>query len=541
MIDKGDHGTPLVSGGRDESIEGELRHLARQVAALTEQQREIVRALALIGARLGASAEPPPPPPPRVAPAPAPAQPTRDPVVEVEQVQKLMSEGRLGEAEALLRAAVEADPRVPLVHTSLGNVYRAMGKPREAEESYRAALALDWRAPARKLLAELRVADGRVEEAIAVWEDAFRTAPLDAAPLHQCTKLALLANRLDLAEACAQRHSRHALATRFWPEPRPDDPPLASPPRFLKAPKLRHDIEQFEYLRERGVVGRELEPVIEAYRAALARVAPQGDATRVPANEDERRAVGPYYGRICHVTPAPRVARALSYDWDMAAIESHYIDNPPGILCIDRLLSDEALASLRRFCLESTIWSTDRYDNGYLGSFLRDGFDTPLLWQIAEELRAAMPRVIGERRLVTMWGFKYDQQMTGITLHADVAAVNVNFWLTPNEANLDQESGGLIVYDAEAPQAWNFNLFNGGRSDAELQKYLDLAGARPLSFPHRQNRALIFNSDLFHCTAPFRFAPGYTNRRINVTMLFGDRRDQRLDASQAEAQAHAPT
>jgi hypothetical protein len=40
---------------------------------------------------------------------------------------------------------------------------------------------------------------------------------------------------------------------------------------------------------------------------------------------------------------------------------------------------------------------------------------------------------------------------------------------------------------------------------------------------YRQNRVVIFNSDLFHETAPFKFRKGYTNRRINLTMLFGDR------------------
>jgi hypothetical protein len=31
-------------------------------------------------------------------------------------------------------------------------------------------------------------------------------------------------------------------------------------------------------------------------------------------------------------------------------------------------------------------------------------------------------------------------------VHADSAAVNVNIWITDDEANLDQNSGGLVVY-----------------------------------------------------------------------------------------------
>ena len=33
----------------------------------------------------------------------------------------------------------------------------------------------------------------------------------------------------------------------------------------------------------------------------------------------------------------------------------------------------------------------------------------------------------------------------------------------------------------------------------------------------------MFNSDLYHETAPLDFHEGYENRRINVTMLYGRR------------------
>ena len=41
--------------------------------------------------------------------------------------------------------------------------------------------------------------------------------------------------------------------------------------------------------------------------------------------------------------------------------------------------------------------------------------------------------------------------------------------------------------------------------------------------PYNENRAVIFNSNLFHETDSYEFKEGYENRRINVTMLFGDR------------------
>ena len=47
-----------------------------------------------------------------------------------------------------------------------------------------------------------------------------------------------------------------------------------------------------------------------------------------------------------------------------------------------------------------------------------------------------------------------------------------------------------------------------------------------MTVPYRRNRVVIFDSDLFHRTDDLDFRPGYENRRINVTMLFGDRSER---------------
>jgi hypothetical protein len=44
-----------------------------------------------------------------------------------------------------------------------------------------------------------------------------------------------------------------------------------------------------------------------------------------------------------------------------------------------------------------------------------------------------------------------------------------------------------------------------------------------VTIPHRANRAVIFDSDLFHETDRIAFKDGYVNRRINITMLYGRR------------------
>ena len=120
-----------------------------------------------------------------------------------------------------------------------------------------------------------------------------------------------------------------------------------------------------------------------------------------------------------------------------------------------------------------------------------------------------------------MWRFKYDSRLGGTNIHADEAAVNVNFWLTPDEANLDPDSGGPVLWDVAAPMNWNFAKFNS--DTPAIRDFRREPGAKSLTVPYRANRAVIFDSDLFHETDRIRFKDGYLNRRINVTMLFGRR------------------
>ena len=192
----------------------------------------------------------------------------------------------------------------------------------------------------------------------------------------------------------------------------------------------------------------------------------------------------------------------------------------PKLVVLDDFLSAEALDGLRRYCWGSTVWQR-AYADGYLGAMPKSGFGCPLLAQIAEELRSRFPDIFAGHSLGHMWGFKYDSSLTGINVHADEAAVNVNFWITPDEANLDPGHGGLVVWDVMAPLDWNAEQYNG--DVPATRKFLADTGAQSQTVPYRANRAVIFDSDLFHETDVLTFKPGYENRRINITMLFGRR------------------
>lgn len=173
---------------------------------------------------------------------------------------------------------------------------------------------------------------------------------------------------------------------------------------------------------------------------------------------------------------------------------------------------------------ESTVWYQTKLPlkfGGYVGAYIDDGLHDRLLLNLAKDLYDAMPQILHGHALKYMWAYKYDSDYTGINLHADQAAVNVNIWLTDDDANLNSESGGLVVFTAKPPTDWSFKEYNTN-TEYVKEKLLKPTGYANVTIPYKTNRAVIFDSALFHQTDHFSFRKGYKNRRINLTLLYGD-------------------
>ena len=315
---------------------------------------------------------------------------------------------------------------------------------------------------------------------------------------------------------------------------------LGSAPNELAPFQLVHDAECIEDAVEQGADPATL-AIAAAWRELKDRLVDGGDSASdeeanigrhcrfhsVQALAPPQRALLGSFGAPLPLPPTASdgrrngVTRALREGIDWAAAMADY--EAKRAVVVDDLLSAGALAELQSYTRHGAHFRTLR--RGYLGAFPSDGTCHPLILALAEELVAAAPKIFGSHALAMWWIFKYDEtNPEGIGIHADPAAVNINLWLTDDAACL--EGGGLAIYSHVPPleqpmQAIN-REYKSTATEAALREELKAAGC-VTTIPYKCNRAAIFISDQYHESLPFRFAPGYGNRRANLTLLFGDR------------------
>ncbi|MBA2587001.1 MAG: tetratricopeptide repeat protein [Alphaproteobacteria bacterium] len=407
-------------------------------------------------------------------------------------------QGRVDEALALLEGLLAEIPSDAGLLKDYALALAGAGRDQEALAVFDRALNL---VPGDQELVRLRIDVllrlGRHADVLAASDQPFASRPQDLILLHQRGRALAGLGRHAEAEACFARilerkpDSEAALYDRGtalaaqhriaeWFASFHTFAQRAAPPPGGGSTLARHDAEQQAWQREQGISPR----------------------------------------RGLHIEGGARLEGPAVNPVNAGDAARQWRENLPQVVVVDNLLTDEALAALRRFCLGSTVWRTG-YDSGYLGAFPEHGFSAALLAQIAEEFREVFSAICRELPLKYAWAFKYDSSMEGVHIHADDAIVNVNFWITPDEANLDSESGGLLVWDVAAPRNWDFTKF--GSEQAATRDFLAQNNAGAITVPYRANRAVIFDSQLLHQTNKVRFRPGYSNRRINVTLLYGER------------------
>ena len=391
----------------------------------------------------------------------------------------MVQAGQVADGLAHLARALNANDREPLYYLSYGRGLLAAGRPTEGVACLgrgigrgladgRFVLLLDR-------LGSALVSQGRPDEAIQAFRQALAIDP-DFADGHYHLGSVLSENGR-IAEGFGHYMRRAELVYGSGTAPSCETP---DPPH-----KVRHDLAQRDY---------------------LAGAAAGPDAPMVPdmfVLAEGGRLDGPA------INPANATPQLLEA-WRRSR---------PQMVVIDEFLTEPALQRLRDYCAGSTIWRKI-YAAGYLGAAPEDGFACPLLAQIVEEIQSTFQPILRDERFRYLGAFKYDSELSaGTNTHADNSALNVNFYITPDEANLDPEHGGMVIWDLTAPDVASQRKYSS--SEPAVRELIERSGAKATVVPHRANRAVIFRSALFHKTDSFSFRPDYLSRRINISLLFG--------------------
>jgi hypothetical protein len=286
-----------------------------------------------------------------------------------------------------------------------------------------------------------------------------------------------------------------------------------------------HNVEQLEHILSSGNfdhqafadvfteelhgLRRHLADVIDGANGEAPLVSVHGRSSRILAD--------PPFVRVSE----KKLPRYLNTSVDYRPIQQAIVTGRRKVQVIDDFLTPEGLAQVQKFCLESTVWRRP-YKFGYVGAFPQDGFASISLFAIAEELSAALGEAFDGYQLAQWWAFAYDTKLPGTDIHGDDADFSLNLWITPDSANLDPSTGGLVFWDKTAPSDWSYHDYNSGGE--RVRQFLRDQNAESNVIPYRANRAVLFEGHLFHRTDDFTFAPGFANRRRSVTFLFRRRK-----------------
>ena len=282
--------------------------------------------------------------------------------------------------------------------------------------------------------------------------------------------------------------------------------------------KLKHDIEQVSYLLKKKLVSKKFNNIVKKYKFIYSSLPKNSDPTDIfTLSKEFTYKLGPTFNNLIYYQPPDIIEKKIIND--NKKIVAINLKKKFKYMVIDDFLNKEVLDKLYSFCLTNSIWNEFDYKNGYIGSFIENGFNAPLLLQISEEIRLQYPEILKKFPLTKAWAFKCNNQMKGIKIHADFAAININFWITPDKANLNKNTGGLLIWDKEAPKNWGFEKYNNNH--LAIKNFLKKKKSKMKRIKYKSNRVIIFNSNLFHASDNFNFKKNYENRRINITLLYG--------------------
>lgn len=208
--------------------------------------------------------------------------------------------------------------------------------------------------------------------------------------------------------------------------------------------KLRHDLAQAQYLvkylksKDPDKAAYFESKVIPIYEKVLDNIPPLDQLERTKGlyaftKEDFSLGISDLYNKALYMTSAAeldpnwRQHGVLNKQLDFDTIQQQWFgENPdssnevesssiPGVIVIDNLLDQRTLSLIREILLKNTFWyqtKTPLEFGKYVGSYIDDGMNDPILLELAKELHQKMPRIMNGHDLKYMWAYKYDSEVS---------------------------------------------------------------------------------------------------------------------------------
>eukprot|EP00404_Azadinium_spinosum_P040847 CAMPEP_0180694332 /NCGR_PEP_ID=MMETSP1038_2-20121128/1849_1 /TAXON_ID=632150 /ORGANISM="Azadinium spinosum, Strain 3D9" /LENGTH=413 /DNA_ID=CAMNT_0022725657 /DNA_START=24 /DNA_END=1261 /DNA_ORIENTATION=+ len=231
----------------------------------------------------------------------------------------------------------------------------------------------------------------------------------------------------------------------------------------------------------------------------------------VPAANEAQAVVGISSGRADRTIEAAYFARGRGPPW---------ADVKPGWVVVDNALQQPALEALWRFLRRSTIWHNHAWYSDFVHTNLHNGLASPLLGQLAEEIRQRFPGIFGPAEtLRRAAAFSYPSEegsdRKGNGIHLDGGVVQAVLWpATPNQsvASAWRDLGGLSLFNRVCTKGYEPGLLNGS---------LVRSSSPRVEVSYSPNRLVLFDGRRFHKTQHVNFPSGYRNRRLALNLIFG--------------------
>jgi len=212
------------------------------------------------------------------------------------------------------------------------------------------------------------------------------------------------------------------------------------------------------------------------------------------------------------MSPAPALLNGRDWGDAEQALRS---SSPFNYVVLDDLLDETAARALRGGLIEHWGWRQKSPISPHLHN---DRPDLPAVFELADDLRHAVPGLIGHLDLVFWWAIMYHRNVGG-TAHSDHGEVTLNLWLTPDEHNLDTATGGLVLLDVKRTPEMRIHEFSAPPLCSDYAARHTNGGQAVI--PYRWNRAVLFDSTTFHHPQPMAFDPRSAwTYRLGLTLTF---------------------